>query len=50
MCKTTTVSQSNLKDLLLNKTDSIDIRDCYVKTGIENILGTMDNELSLIHI
>ena len=45
MCKTTTVPQSNLKDLLLNKTDSIDIRDCYVKTGIENILGTMDNEL-----
>jgi probable Rubsico expression protein CbbX len=46
MCKTTsTVAQVSLKDLLLNKSDSIDIRDCYVKTGIENILGTMDKEL-----
>ena len=46
MCKTTsTIAQTNLKDLLLNKKDSIDIRDCYVKTGIENILGTMDQEL-----
>jgi probable Rubsico expression protein CbbX len=38
MCKT-------LKDLILNKTDAIDIRDCYVQTGIEQILGTLDKEL-----
>ena len=38
MCKT-------LKDLVLNKTDSIDIRACYVQTGIEGILATMDDEL-----
>jgi probable Rubsico expression protein CbbX len=38
MCKT-------LKDLVINQKDSIDIRDCYVQTGIENILGTMDDEL-----
>jgi len=38
MCKT-------LKDLVLNKTDSIDIRNCYVETGIEGILKTLDQEL-----
>ena len=38
MCKT-------LKDLVINQNDSIDIRDCYVQTGIESILGTMDTEL-----
>lgn len=38
MCKT-------LKDLVINQNDSIDIRDCYVQTGIESILGTMDVEL-----
>jgi len=38
MCKT-------LKDLVINQNDSIDIRDCYVQTGIESILGTMDAEL-----
>jgi hypothetical protein len=38
MCKT-------LKDLILGQADSIDIRDCYVQTGIESILGTMDAEL-----
>jgi probable Rubsico expression protein CbbX len=38
MCKT-------LKDLVLNKSDSIDIKDCYIQTGIENILSTMDKEL-----
>lgn len=38
MCKT-------LKDLIIGQTDSIDIRDCYVQTGIESILGTMDAEL-----
>jgi probable Rubsico expression protein CbbX len=40
MCKNV-----SLKDLVLNETDIIDIRDCYVKTGIEGILQTMDNEL-----
>jgi probable Rubsico expression protein CbbX len=38
MCKT-------LKDLIINKTDSIDIRDCYVQTGIQDILETLDEEL-----
>jgi len=38
MCKT-------LKDLVINQTDSIDIRDCYVQTGIEGILKTLDQEL-----
>jgi probable Rubsico expression protein CbbX len=38
MCKT-------LKDLIINKNDSIDIRDCYKQTGIEDILGTLDKEL-----
>jgi probable Rubsico expression protein CbbX len=35
----------SLKDLIISKTDSIDIKDCYVQTGIEDILGTMDEEL-----
>jgi len=38
MCKT-------LKDLVIKQTDTIDIRDCYVQTGIEGILATMDEEL-----
>eukprot|EP01041_Mallomonas_annulata_P016009 gene16009-33665_t len=38
MCKT-------LKDLILNKSDSIYIKDCYAQTGIETILGTLDEEL-----
>jgi probable Rubsico expression protein CbbX len=38
MCKT-------LKDLVINQTDSIDIKDCYIQTGIEKILATMDKEL-----
>jgi hypothetical protein len=33
------------KDLIINKNDSIDIRDCYKQTGIEDILGTLDKEL-----
>ena len=45
MCKNLNISSVNLKDLLLNNTDSIDIRDCYVKTGIEKILASMDQEL-----
>nr|AYO28658.1 CbbX [Neotessella volvocina] len=43
MCKNS--GTINLKDLNLSKTDSIDIRDCYVKTGIANILESMDAEL-----
>jgi probable Rubsico expression protein CbbX len=38
MCK-------SLKDLILNQSDSIDIKDCYNQTGIENILHTLDEEL-----
>jgi probable Rubsico expression protein CbbX len=38
MCKT-------LKDLILNNSDSIDIKDCYNQTGIEDILRTLDEEL-----
>jgi len=34
-----------LKDLVINQVDSIDIKDCYVQTGIQSILGTMDQEL-----
>jgi len=37
--------QTSLKNLLLNKSDSIDIRECYKETGIEKILGTLDDEL-----
>jgi len=35
----------SLKDLIINKNDAIDIKDCYVQTGIEAILHTMDDEL-----
>jgi probable Rubsico expression protein CbbX len=38
MCKT-------LKDLIISQKDTIDIRDCYVQTGIEDILKTLDQEL-----
>jgi probable Rubsico expression protein CbbX len=38
MCK-------SLKNLILTQTDTIDIKDCYNQTGIEEILGTMDKEL-----
>ena len=38
MCKT-------LKDLILNQSDAIDIKDCYNQTGIEQILGTLGQEL-----
>jgi probable Rubsico expression protein CbbX len=36
---------TSLKDLVLNQTDLIDIKDCYKQTGIEEILATMDQEL-----
>jgi probable Rubsico expression protein CbbX len=35
----------NLKDLLISNSDSIDIKDCYVQTGIEDILLQLDTEL-----
>jgi len=38
MCKT-------LKDLVISKSNVIDIQDCYSATGIENILGTLNEEL-----
>jgi len=38
MCKT-------LKDLIVNQSESIDIRDCYTQTGIEDILSNLDKEL-----
>jgi probable Rubsico expression protein CbbX len=34
-----------LKDLVLTQSSSINIRDCYNQTGIEEIIGTMDKEL-----
>jgi len=36
---------NTLKNLTFTQTDSIDIKDCYSKTGIEEILGSMDKEL-----
>lgn len=36
---------ASLKDLILTQKDTIDIKDCYKQTGIEEILGTMDQEL-----
>jgi len=36
---------TNLKELILSKDKSIDIRDCYVKTGIDSILKSLDDEL-----
>ena len=41
MCKTTTPTV-NLKDLIIKQGDYIDIKDCYEKTGIENMLGQLD--------
>ena len=38
MCKT-------LKDLVIGQSGTLDIKDCYVQTGIENILGEMDHQL-----
>jgi probable Rubsico expression protein CbbX len=43
MCKNP--SAASLKNLVLNQSDIIDIRDCYEKTGIEAILNTLDEEL-----
>ena len=42
---TTEISNLNLKDLVFSKDNQIDIKDCYVKTGIEGILNQLDNEL-----
>jgi len=38
MCKT-------LKELVINQTEQIDIKQCYVETGIKKILTTLDEEL-----
>jgi len=38
MCK-------NLKDLVLQQKEAIDIKDCYTQTGIEDVLITLDKEL-----
>lgn len=38
MCKT-------LNNLVLSQNDSIDIKDCYIQTGIETVLDTLDQEL-----
>jgi probable Rubsico expression protein CbbX len=35
----------SLKTLILNQNDTIDIKDCYIQTGIEDILGELDQEL-----
>jgi probable Rubsico expression protein CbbX len=35
----------NLKDLVINQSEYIDIKDCYIQTGIEGILSTLDKEL-----
>jgi len=39
------MSSKSLKDLVVTQSEYIDIKDCYVQTGIESILGTMDKEL-----
>jgi len=44
MCKTE-ISNLSLQDLVFSQEKSIDIRDCYVKTGIESILKSLDEEL-----
>jgi probable Rubsico expression protein CbbX len=44
MCKTE-INNLNLKDLVFSQNKSIDLQECYVKTGIEEILKTMDKEL-----
>ena len=38
MCKT-------LNDLVIGQSGTLDIKDCYVQTGIEDILGEMDEQL-----
>ena len=38
MCKT-------LKDLVIGQSGTLDIKDCYVQTGNEDILGEMDHKL-----
>ena len=38
MCKT-------LQDIVLKQKDSINLKECYIETGIENILTTLDEEL-----
>ena len=42
---TTEISNLSLQDLVVSQDNTIDIRDCYVKTGIETILEQLDQEL-----
>ena len=42
---TTEISNLSLKDLVFSQDNQIDIKDCYVKTGIEGILNQLDSEL-----
>ncbi len=35
----------SLKNLIISQNESIDIRDCYVQTGIQDIIGQLDTEL-----
>mgnify|MGYP002701090599 CR=1 FL=1 len=39
------ISNLSLQDLVVSQDNTIDIRDCYVKTGIETILEQLDQEL-----
>lgn len=36
---------NSLKDLILTQHDAIDIKNCYIQAGIEDVLATMDDEL-----
>ena len=44
MCKTE-MNSLNLKDLVFSQNKSIDLQECYIKTGIEDILTQLDTEL-----
>ena len=46
---TTEISNLSLKDLVFNEGEAIDLKDCYQKTGIENVLGELDSELVGLH-
>ena len=42
---TTEISNLSLKDLVISQDNTIDIRDCYVKTDIAKLLDLLDEEL-----
>ena len=49
MC-TSEISKLSLKDLVFTSDNTIDLRDCYVKTGIEDILayiGSLNQNLKV---